>query len=185
MSPNARDRLLETATRLFAERGLSRVGINEIIGEAQVARMSLYNNFSSKEDLALAAYKELSEARHSAIAKAVAVESSPKAAILTVFDVAIEIALQPQFRGCAFLNLSAHVGGSDGPLLRLIQSHKAALRDRFTRLAQAHGHADPDTIGRQLLALWDGSISDAFIEGDPAAIRAARMAAEQLLGGEA
>ena len=46
MTDSASERLTATAIRLFQERGLSRVGINEIVREADVARMSLYKQFS-------------------------------------------------------------------------------------------------------------------------------------------
>jgi len=71
MSRTATDRLTGTALRLFQEKGFARVGINEIIREADVARMSLYNNFGSKDDLALAAYSALSRERQAAMDAAI------------------------------------------------------------------------------------------------------------------
>src|SRR5690625_6371890 len=50
----ARNRILHTAARLFYARGLVATGIDTITAEAQVAKMSLYNNFASKEELELA-----------------------------------------------------------------------------------------------------------------------------------
>jgi AcrR family transcriptional regulator len=181
MAETATERLTATAMRLFQERGLARVGINEIIREADVARMSLYNNFRSKEDLALAAYAALSEERQNAIDAAVDAAPDPRAAILAVFDVAKGLAEAPVFRGCAFVNLAAHAGPGDDRLAALVRRHKAALRARFVRLAAEDGVPDPQTLGRQLLALWDGALADAFIEGDAAPIVAARAAAERLL----
>lgn len=181
MRESANERLTATAARLFQERGLTRVGINEIIREADVARMSLYNNFKSKEDLALAAYAAVSKNRRDAIDAAIDASGGPEAAILAVFDLAAELAGRASFRGCVFIDLAAHAAVEDTRLLDLVRSHKAALRDRFTRLAQQAGRSDPETLARQLLALWDGSLTDAFIEGDAAPISAARSAAEHLL----
>jgi AcrR family transcriptional regulator len=181
MTDSASERLTAAAMRLFQERGISRVGINEIVREAEVARMSLYNNFRSKDDLALAAYAALSEARQEAVDAAIAVSPDARSAILAIFDLAQELAGAPSFRGCAFLDLAAHSGPDDAPLIALVRHHKAALRERFTRLARECGEHDPDLLGRQLLALWDGALSDAFIEGDVAPIAAARAAAARLL----
>ena len=50
----ARQRILETADRLFYQDGLRAVGIDRIIAEANVAKMSLYKHFPSKDDLILA-----------------------------------------------------------------------------------------------------------------------------------
>jgi AcrR family transcriptional regulator len=183
MKRSATDRLTATASRLFQARGLSRVGINEIVREADVARMSLYNNFRSKEDLALAAYAALSEARRDAVEAAISAAPDPRAAVLAIFDLAEELARAPGFRGCAFLDLAAHAGPEDGRLLALVRDHKAALRDRFARLAAEDGAPEPETLGRQLLALWDGALADAAIEGDPAPVAAARDAARRLIEG--
>lgn len=182
MPESARNRLTETAIRLFCERGLTQVGINEIIREADVARMSLYNNFGSKEDLALAAYSLLSQRRQDAVDAAIDAAPEPKAAILAIFDLAEAFARAPSFRGCAFIGLSAHTGAGETGLTALIRRHKAWLRNRFTELAVEAGQHNPLALGRQLLALWDGALSDAFIEHDTAPIDAARSAAARLLG---
>lgn len=181
MKEPAAERLTATAARLFQERGLSRVGINEIVREADVARMSLYNNFRSKEDLAVAAYARLAEARQDTIDAAIAAASSPHAAILSVFDIAKKFADGSSFRGCAFIDLACHAGPGDDRLMCLVRRHKIARRNSFARLSAEAGAADPETLARQLLALWDGALMDAFIEGDAAPIIAARAAAERLL----
>ena len=185
MRDTASRRLTDTAARLFQARGLSRVGINEIIREADVARMSLYNNFRSKEALALAAYEALSRARRQGIDAVIDAAPGPVAAILGIFDLAAELAAKEGFRGCAFIDLAAHAGPEDLPLVALVREHKQALRERFTRLADQTGAPNPDRLGRQLLALWDGSLTDASIEGDLAPIHAARAAAATLLTGKA
>lgn len=48
---SARDRLLAAAARLFYAQGITATGIDAITAEAGVAKMSLYNNFSSKDEL--------------------------------------------------------------------------------------------------------------------------------------
>ncbi len=53
--PSACDRILATATDLFYKEGVQNVGIDRIIAESGVAKMSLYNNFKSKDEL-IAAY---------------------------------------------------------------------------------------------------------------------------------
>lgn len=174
-------RLIESAARLFSERGLSRVGINEIIREADVARMSLYNNFASKEELALAAYSAVSETRIAAIDAAMADAPEPRDAILAAFDLARALAETDDFRGCVFLNLAAHLVPGEEKLAALVRRHKEAIRSRFAALAEQAEHPDPGLLGRQLLVLWDGALADANVEGTTAPIEAARAAARHLL----
>ena len=49
--PSVRDRILSTASELFYKEGVNNVGIDRIIAESGVAKMSLYNHFKSKDDL--------------------------------------------------------------------------------------------------------------------------------------
>ena len=50
-----RERILETAANLFYANGYRAVGIDRIIAESGVAKMSFYRHFPSKDDL-IAAY---------------------------------------------------------------------------------------------------------------------------------
>ena len=50
---DARQRILETAERLFYANGVRSVGIDRIIAESDVAKMTLYNHFASKDELIL------------------------------------------------------------------------------------------------------------------------------------
>src|SRR3954447_11536840 len=58
----ARERILETADRLFYQAGIRAVGIDRIIAQAGVAKMSLYKHFPSKDDLILAVLKHREQA---------------------------------------------------------------------------------------------------------------------------
>lgn len=181
MRESATQRLTATAARLFQDRGLSRVGINEIIREADVARMSLYNNFHSKVELALASYAQISQARQAAMDAEIQAADHAEAAILAIFDLAEELSRKPSFRGCAFINLAAHTGVEDSRLLELVRQHKRDIRRRFEALASELGASAPQTLSRQLLALWDGALVDAYIEGNSAPIESARLAALALI----
>jgi len=143
--------------------------------------MSLYNHFPSKTALALAAYTSVSKKRQAAVEAIIDAADDPREAILAIFDLAERLASEPSFRGCAFINLAAHVGISDAELFDLVRDHKRKLREHFVRLVSASGQADAELVGRQLLALWDGALSDAHIENDTAPIRAARAGAAALL----
>ena len=51
---DVRDRILDTASRLFYERGVRAVGVDLVVLEAAVAKTSLYRYFPTKDDLIVA-----------------------------------------------------------------------------------------------------------------------------------
>ncbi|MGH3670835.1 MAG: TetR/AcrR family transcriptional regulator, partial [Pseudonocardiaceae bacterium] len=63
MTPNGadvesgRDRVIRAAYDLFSRQGTRAVGVDAVIGEAGVAKMTLYRNFASKDELILAFLK--------------------------------------------------------------------------------------------------------------------------------
>ena len=58
MASSRRDHLVDTAVRLFNRYGYHATGIDTILKEAGVAKMTLYNHFKSKDDLVVAALKK-------------------------------------------------------------------------------------------------------------------------------
>ncbi len=177
-----RERLIETAAALFYERGLPNVGINEVTDRAAVARMTLYNNFASKEALSLAAFERLAELRREVIEKHLAKARSPARRADALFDAAERFASDPKFKGCAFINLAAQEANPRGPLHALVRSHKDWVRGIFRTIATEAGAAQPDMVAHQLMALWDGAVVEAYIQQSRKPIEAARRAVAVILG---
>src|SRR5262245_61425521 len=53
-----REELIDTALRLFSRHGYRATGIDTILAEAGVAKMTLYHHFKSKDELIVAALKK-------------------------------------------------------------------------------------------------------------------------------
>ena len=183
--PSARDRLLDTAAELFSRRGLPNVGINEVTEHAGVARMTLYNNFDSKQALALAAYERQAAARRALFEERLEAARTASDAVKAMFDVSEQLATAPSFRGCAFTNVAVQDPHPEGPMHALVRAHKAWIRAKFRDIAVRAGHRSPDTAAQQLLALLDGASVEAYIQGSVEPIRASRQAAEILLSAPA
>src|SRR5262245_43301591 len=121
----ARQRILETADRLFYQDGVRAVGIDRIIAEADVAKMSLYKHFPSKDDLILAVLKYREEAvleffrstmeRHAKKAK------NPLRAFFTALKDWFEL---PGFRGCPFQNAAVELADPTHPGTEFVRGHK-------------------------------------------------------------
>jgi len=179
--PSPRDRLIDTAADLFYDRGLPNVGINEVTERAGVARMTLYNNFDSKEALALAAFEREAQARRALIEQRLGRKRTPSEAVKALFDLSEQFARKSRFRGCPFINVAVQDPRLKAPMHALVRAHKDWIRAKFRDIAAQAGHRKPDTAAQQLLALLDGASVEAFIQGSVEPIRASRQAAEILL----
>src|SRR4029079_6900968 len=106
----ARQRILETAERLFYQEGVRAVGIDRIIAEARVAKMSLYKHFPSKDDLILEVLKYREEIVlgffRSAMERHVKKAKNPLRAFFAALKDFFE---SPGFRGCPFQNAAVEL----------------------------------------------------------------------------
>ena len=177
---SARERLLAAADELFYENGINLVGIDRVIEHAGVAKASLYDCFGSKEELIRSYLQARSERRQARIVQRMEQFQTPRDKILGVFDLLGEIVAQPNYRGCAFQRAGAEAGAGSA-IKGACDDSRAWIRTQFTELARAAGAADPESVGRQLVVLYDGAGLAAHVDRDLDAPRAARALAERLL----
>lgn len=171
-----RQRVLETAARLFYAEGIRGVGIDRIIAESGVAKASFYRHFPSKDELVLA-FLRLRHERwmhwFTSALEAACAQRGP--ALVRAAEVLQQWFEQPDFRGCAFINTLAE-GGLSGEAIGLVQSHKDELADCLQALAQRAGHA-PQAAARlaeQALIVVEGAIVRAQMTGNAQPAQTAR-----------
>jgi len=123
-----RDRIIDTALRLFYEQGYLATGINQIIAESQVAKATFYSHFSSKENLCLAYL----QARHVIWMKwledSVERHKSIEDHIIGVFGFLKEWMVKCNFRGCAFLNIASEIPSLNSKIRAEVVKHKDDLK---------------------------------------------------------
>ena len=108
--------MLEAAARRFYADGLAATGIDTITAEAGVAKMSLYNNFSSKADLVRAYLQARHEEWLGLYRRRLEQARDPREAVLAVFDAYTDhaaLAYERGFRGCGLLNAAAELPAGD------------------------------------------------------------------------
>ncbi|MFI5796523.1 TetR/AcrR family transcriptional regulator [Streptomyces sp. NPDC051677] len=198
---SARTRLLAAATRRFYADGVSATGIDTITAEAGVAKMSLYNNFSSKADLVLAyldarheewlglyrrrlaEVQNLQEAQDGRDGQSNGVGG---AGVLAVFDAYADhaaCAYERGFRGCGLLNAAAELpAGHEGR--EVVRRHKEDVESLLA------GHLEellPDrpeearAVAEHLAFLLEGAMARAGLEGAGTRLEHARTMAANLL----
>lgn len=180
--PSPRDRILGVAHRLFYGRGVNTTGIDRIIAEAAVAKQSFYKYFPSKRALVMAFLEE----RHERwlkwfIGGVFARAKTPHGRLLAMFDVLEEWFGREDFRGCAFLNISAEFSDPSSPERKAARKHKRELLEFIAELTRSAKLHNARAAAGHLLLLIDGAIVRAHVERSAAPARQAKAIALSLL----
>jgi AcrR family transcriptional regulator len=182
----ARERVLDVATDLFYREGVRAVGIDTIIARSGVAKMSLYRNFASKDELVVAFLEERNRRFFAWWDRAVGTDAdAPRERLRHLVAATIEKVRNPEHRGCPFLNTSAEFPGVDHPAHAVITAHKSEVRTRLLDLCRRLGAARPEALTEQLIVLMDGVYAFPQTFSDPDAASAVREAADLLIDAQA
>ena len=183
-----RQRILETALRLFYEQGFRATGINQIIAESSVAKATFYSHFPSKEKLCVAYLQTRHTIWMGWLKESVDCHESALARLLGVFDFLRVWMSRCDYRGCAFLNIAAEIPGLDSEIRAEVVRHKDALREYIGRLlaeAETAGVVreviDRRHVVDMLYVLVEGAIVASQNYGQTWPVEAARQAAELLV----
>ncbi|MCT2590180.1 TetR/AcrR family transcriptional regulator [Streptomyces sp. N2-109] len=182
----ARTRLLDAAGRLFYERGIQAVSMDELRAASGVSLKRLYQCFPAKHDL-VEDYLLRRDARWRAeLADYVARQArTPEDGPLVVFDWLHTWFTAPDFRGCAFINAFGELGAVSDAVTRAARHHKLAVLEYLTDLVRVLPVRDPAELAGQLVLLVDGSITAAAMTGAPSAALRARTAGAILVAAAA
>jgi AcrR family transcriptional regulator len=171
---SARERILEAARRLFYEQGIRATGVDRIIAESGVAKMSFYRNFPSKKDLVLA----FLERRHAFwmdwFTGRVRALGGGRPGLAVMADALGEWFAEPAFRGCAFINTVAETTDYAAEEAQVAQSHKEDLCAFVETLVPLEAQGEARRIARLAVLIIDGAIVRAQMTRDPAVAEEAK-----------
>jgi AcrR family transcriptional regulator len=176
-----RERLMDAAYELFSKDGVSQVGIDTILAKSGCAKASLYTNFKTKVELAIA-FLDRREAvwtrgwLESEIKRRAA---SPEARLLAIFDVFDGWFHKKSFEGCSFINVLLE-SKANSPVRRAAAIHLAKIRAIVSDLAEEAKLREPEKFAQAWHMLMKGSIVSAG-EGNRNAARDAKCAAQLVL----
>lgn len=163
----ARRRLLDTATRLFYERGIHAVGIDRIIAEAGVAKATFYKHFPSKDDLVLAYIEEQDRIGRAAVAGLP--KQAPREMIAAIMGRIDDAVTAGGWRGCPFLNAAAEYPDPVSPVRRAVDARRTWYHDTLRQLLAQDGDPVPSVTASLLVALSDGLLESAYLD-DPQSV---------------
>lgn len=178
--PNKRDMIVEEASRLFYQRGTG-LGVDTLIDEIGVAKMTLDKHFPTKDDLILACLRFVDARYRDRLRSGLADDDPATERVLGIFNSLRDWFATPSFRGCAFVNATVELADPGHPARDAVLEHKTRTRDWVEGLVADCGVADPPFVARQIVQLMEGAITTALVEGDPEVADIARETARQVL----
>lgn len=173
-----RETLLDAAERLFYERGVQAVGMDEVRAASGLPLKRIYRFFPAKEALVVAMLQRRDQRWRSDLVAYVERVAQPRARVLAVFDWLADWFARPGFRGCAWINAFGELGTSSPAVLAEVRSHKQAFYDQIEVWVEATGVP----VASAVFLLAEGAMVTAGISGDPASAGHARAAVATLLG---
>lgn len=181
-NPSSRERLLEMAGRLFYRDGFRAVGVDTVVAESGVGKMTLYRHFPSKDDL-IVAYLEHANGRFWQWFDGAAAQGggAPRADLLAVFAALQALVTAPACLGCPFLNAAVDFPETGHPGHRVAIEHKQAVLARLTIMAEAAGASDARGLAGQLLVLMDGAFMAVRLFGPNNPAQQVAQAAQALI----
>jgi AcrR family transcriptional regulator len=154
----ARDRVFDVAADLFYRQGVRAVGVETIVQQAGVAKISLYRSFASKDDLVVAYLEERNATFwrqwDAAFAKH---KHDPHAQLRAIMTYLAHRTTQPGYRGCPFINYCAEFPERAHPGHRVADANKREMRRRFVAIAEALQVPHPRRLADGLLLLVEGA----------------------------
>ena len=178
----ARDRIFEVAADLFYRMGIRAVGVETIVKEAGVAKISLYRSFPSKDDLIVSYLEERNESfwrqwderfdRYKADASAL---------LRAIMSHLAHRTTQAGYRGCPFINYSVEFPDPAHPVHRIAREHKEMIRSYIRGLLSRGNAQTALPLSEQLYLLFEGAITASQLHGEPWPAEYARQAAHHLL----
>jgi AcrR family transcriptional regulator len=162
----ARERILQTADRLFYNEGIHAVGIQRVVEESAVTRVTLYRHFPSKDDL-IAAYLDR-RAQYDRDQVDGIIEDhrdDPRQALTDLATALTRDDFGAVRRGCPFINASAEFTGSH-PALERALAHRAWVTDRIEELLVRLDHRAPRSTAQQLMMVRTGAVVSCALDGN-------------------
>ena len=164
--PAARERILAAADRLFYAEGVRGVGVDRVIAESDVARVTFYRHFPAKDDLVVAyVQRQLGRDRAALTGLQDAHPGRPERVLLDIGEHLYRDAAQQGFRGCPYSNVSVEFFETDHPVRQAALQHRVWLKTEVQDLLGATGHPAPARAAEELLVLRAGAMAIAGNNG--------------------
>lgn len=152
-----KEKLFQTAARLFYQHGYRAIGVDTIAAESGIGKMTLYRHYPSKDDLIAAYLNDSNQDFWEQFEQITKDASTAREKLLAFFNALQNYALSPECFGCPFINVAVEFPEVNYAGHQVALKHKERVLARFQQLAQEAGAKQPDTLANALFLLMDGA----------------------------
>lgn len=164
----AAERVFEVASDLFRRYSIRAVGVETIVKNAGVAKISLYRSFASKDDLILAYLTHMNVTYWANVDEHLARHSSdPQSQLLAYITYIAESATTPGYRGCPYISYVSEFPDPAHPGHKVAEANRHEMRRRLLGWIKAMNAAEPEKLSDSLMLLIDGAYASSQILGGP------------------
>jgi AcrR family transcriptional regulator len=177
-----RQQIVETAYRLFKSVGFHATGIDRIIADADVAKMTMYRHFPTKEALIVEVLQYRWARFERQLDKLSRDSSAPNEKISQIFAWYERWFRSSDFHGCVFQHALAEFGDPGSPIFKVVAAQKSSLKNRMEEiLLESMPLSSATSVATALLILLEGATLLAQMGQGKTAIREAEAAAGRLV----
>lgn len=183
LAEHTRQRIIESAYKLFRRRGYNRVTMDDIAAEAAFTKRTVYHHFISKDQL----LADVLETQHHLALQAFRtfgdkLSGSAETIVAGMFQQMAVWADRPRWAGSGFTRLVIELADLPGHPARLIaRRHKAELERCLSELFERSGVRQSKELARSVWLVSEGAISLILVHGDRGYSAAASETAKTLV----
>ncbi len=157
MATQMREYILGVASDLFSTQGINATSVDTIVAKADIAKVTLYKYFKSKEQLILEYLREYDERLWKKLSEVTAQQGDASSKLGALVDAALDWIADPEFKGFAFINASVEFPQPENPVHQTSLEFAQALRNAMTTLASEAGIKNAGTLAMQLSLVIEGT----------------------------
>ncbi len=182
MKSSRRDHLVQVAQRLFYENGFHSVGIDRVLAESSVSKTTLYKHFHSKDALVVACLESWGRYMQERLERILIERGKmPITRIESLFILMARMSREKGFNGDMYLNAMGEYNDKNHIVRQKAQEIKEAVWAWIFEAVTETRVAEPKVVARQIVILYEGTVSALQVARDTAVSDFARQQVRSLV----
>lgn len=157
MATQMREYILGVASDLFSTQGINATSVDTIVAKADIAKVTLYKYFKSKEQLILEYLREYDDRLWKRLSEVTSKQGDAASKLNALVDATLDWIAEPDFKGFAFINASVEFPQPENPVHQTSLEFAQAMRSAITALASEAGIKNASALAMQLSLVIEGT----------------------------